>query len=332
MRYKISDFASSSVVLICLCLGVGMLLNGCAGPRLLNDRGNVPSPTLSPGENANNLTDQQDLELPIGADDQIKLSDETITPASGSSSLVNVKNSKPVEYTVKKGDSFWKIGQMYDVSMKELAAYNKMDLNKKLRYGTVLEIPPGGLLTPKTLPKRSVSGKSKKIATKTLKAGGSKYTVKGGDSLWSVSKANGVTVKNLAVANGISPKSHLKVGQKLVIPRGTKPKKKIVNNAKAVNKAPVKAKIDNLNKVSLSSDDKKLLDGITSEPNAPVKPEVTAAISTPSYLPHTVKEGDTWSTVSDMYGVSIADLKKANPTIASEKDLKVGSVVNIPEE
>ncbi|HJO93460.1 MAG TPA: LysM peptidoglycan-binding domain-containing protein [Victivallales bacterium] len=341
MRCKVSNFTSGSVVLISLCLGVFMFLNGCRGPKVLNDRGNVPSPTLAPGENANELANQQNLELPIGANEQIKLSDETIKSSSGagegSSSLVNIKSSKPVHYTVKKGDSFWKIAKMYDVSMKELAAYNKMDLNKKLKYGTVLEIPPGGLLSPKVMPKRKVSSRANKITTTALTAGGAKYTVKRGDSLWSVSKKNGTTVKALAEANGISPKTHLIVGQKLVIPRGTKPKNKIVNNSTSVKSSSVKAKNDNKNKVTLSNDDKKLLDGITAEPNAPskpveVSPDVTASISTPSYLPHTVKDGDTWSTVSDMYGVSVADLKKANPKIASDKELKVGSVVNIPEE
>jgi LysM repeat protein len=336
MRYKVRDFISGSVVLISLCLGMLIFLSGCQGPKVLNSRGDIPSPTLTPGGSDSGIAGSNDLDLNAGTDGQIKLSDETITPSSqteSSSSLVDVKNGKPVQYTVKRGDSFWRIGKMYDVSMKELAAYNKMDLNKKLKYGTVLEIPPGGLLAPKTLPKRTASVKTKKITTAALQAGGSKYTVKRGDSLWSVSRRNGTSIKALAEVNGISPKSHLVVGQKLVIPRGTRPKKKIVSSSTIAKKTQAKAKTNNINNVTLSGNDRKLLDEITSAPKTPAKSEVASTtISTPSYLPHTVKEGDTWNTVSDMYGVSVADLKKANPTIASEKDLKIGSIVNIPEE
>ena len=58
----------------------------------------------------------------------------------------------------------------------------------------------------------------------------------------------------------------------------------------------------------------------------------TLDISTDNYLPHTIKDGDSWDTISKMYGVSIANLKKANPGIASKKEPMLGSVINIPEE
>ena len=49
----------------------------------------------------------------------------------------------------------------------------------------------------------------------------STYTVKKGDSLWSLSKRFGVSVNSLASANGISNKATLKIGQTLVIPDGS---------------------------------------------------------------------------------------------------------------
>ena len=48
-------------------------------------------------------------------------------------------------------------------------------------------------------------------------AGGT-YIVKRGDSLWAISKRNGISVRELAAANGMSIKVPIKIGQKLVIP------------------------------------------------------------------------------------------------------------------
>ena len=50
---------------------------------------------------------------------------------------------------------------------------------------------------------------------------GGTYTVKSGDSLWKIARANGCTVKALAEANGISENGILPIGKKLKIPGGS---------------------------------------------------------------------------------------------------------------
>lgn len=45
------------------------------------------------------------------------------------------------------------------------------------------------------------------------------YTVKKGDTLWAISRSQGVTVQQLRQANEISDPSKISVGQKLLIPR-----------------------------------------------------------------------------------------------------------------
>ena len=52
-------------------------------------------------------------------------------------------------------------------------------------------------------------------------AGGT-YIVKKGDSLWAISKRNGISVRELAAANGMSINVPIKIGQKLVIPGKSK--------------------------------------------------------------------------------------------------------------
>lgn len=46
-------------------------------------------------------------------------------------------------------------------------------------------------------------------------------TVRGGDTLWGIATANGLTVSQLAAANGMSPSDILLIGRRLVIPTGS---------------------------------------------------------------------------------------------------------------
>ena len=135
-------------------------------------------------------------------------------------------------------------------------------------------------------------------------------------------------VSKLTEANGINKNTPLKVGQKLILPEGSKAIKAVTENRRVkLDEKPAKA-------VSLSKADNDLLndliDNSKETTNESKKDQVD--IATDNYLPHTIKEGDSWKTVSEMYGVSVANLKKANPKIASENEPKVGGVINIPEE
>lgn len=58
-------------------------------------------------------------------------------------------------------------------------------------------------------------------SSSSAKASGGTYTVKKGDSLWKIARANGCTVQALADANGISPTGILQIGTKLKIPGGS---------------------------------------------------------------------------------------------------------------
>lgn len=109
-------------------------------------------------------------------------------------------------YTVKKGDTLWRIAQ------KTLGSGNKyktiMTLNSlssdKLKAGQVLKI------------KESTVGK-----TETVKPSYTTYTVKKGDSLWKIAKAqlgNGNRYREIMTASGLK-NDLLKVGQKIKIPK-----------------------------------------------------------------------------------------------------------------
>lgn len=100
------------------------------------------------------------------------------------------------EYIVKKGDSLWSISRMYNITVDELKKLNNLSTNL-LQIGQVLKLPSTDQSSLNNL-----------------------YTVKKGDSLWSISRMFGVTVSELKSVNNLSS-NLLSIGQVLRIPSNT---------------------------------------------------------------------------------------------------------------
>ncbi|NNM23335.1 MAG: LysM peptidoglycan-binding domain-containing protein [Flavobacteriaceae bacterium] len=115
------------------------------------------------------------------------------------------EQSDRIRYRVRSGDYLGKIAQKYGVSVSKIKRWNGLRSNR-LRIGQRLTIYPRKLNT------RPVNTKSTGSASN---AGAKTYTVRSGDSLWSISqKFPGVTVDQLKKWNDISG-SKLKPGMKL---------------------------------------------------------------------------------------------------------------------
>ncbi|GGZ89358.1 LysM peptidoglycan-binding domain-containing protein [Algibacter mikhailovii] len=119
------------------------------------------------------------------------------------------KASDRVRYRVKSGDYLGKISRTYGVRVSDIKRWNGLRSNN-LKIGQRLTIYPR---KPYVAPQNS-----KKASA--VSSQGSMYTVRRGDSLWSISqKFPGVSVQNIKDWNGISGSS-LKPGMKLKISRG----------------------------------------------------------------------------------------------------------------
>ena len=112
--------------------------------------------------------------------------------------------AKAGTYTVKAGDTLGGIAARHHSSSAAIASANHITNPNALKVGQVLRIPAASAV--------------KKPAAKKATVPASRYTVKGGDTLFAISRRTGVPVQQLMRANNMSS-SNLKVGAKLTIPK-----------------------------------------------------------------------------------------------------------------
>lgn len=186
--------------------------------------------------------------------------------------------------------------------------------------------------------------------------GGEAYVVKAGDSLWVIAKRSGVSVDELASANGMSKDGVLKVGQKLVIPM----KKSSVGAVQAGGEQAsyTIAKGDTLSGIAarfhVSVEDIKRANNMGDSviyagkkiiiPGASAK-DIDLALSKNSNKnvlekrenvevskdgTYQVKSGDVLSSIASKFGVSVSDLMKWNNIVDARK-LRAGQMLVIKD-
>ncbi len=171
------------------------------------------------------------------------------------SELLNLPATGGTTYTVKAGDTLYSIAKKYKLTVAALAKANNITNYNLIRVGQVLTIP--GTSAPTPPPATTV-----------------KYTVKAGDTLYSIASKHKTTVSAIASANNITNVNLISVGQVLNIP---------------VKQAP--------------------------------PPVVT--------VKYTVKAGDTLYSIARKYNTTVSAIAKANG-ITNVNSIRVGQVLTIP--
>jgi len=97
-------------------------------------------------------------------------------------------------YTVKSGDSLWSIANRYNTTVNEIKTLNNLTSNN-LSIGQRLQIP----------------------TTNNNPGIGTTYTVKSGDSLWSIANRYNTTVNEIKTLNNLTS-NNLSIGQRLQMP------------------------------------------------------------------------------------------------------------------
>ena len=148
------------------------------------------------------------------------------------------------------------------------------------------------------------------------------YTVKSGDSLWSISRKFGITVDELKNANNLSS-NLLSIGQNLIIPG---------KDLDAIGEEYVVKKGDTLysiaRKYNTSVDNLKSINNITTDSLAIgqiIKLPSTSNAASDTYI---VKKGDSLYSIARTYNTSVDKLKEINNLTSNA--LAIGQVLKLP--
>jgi membrane-bound lytic murein transglycosylase D len=223
-----------------------------------------------------------------------------------------------LQHNVRRGETLQALADRYKTTvpvLKELNGLKRESLKRTAR----LVIPVTGLMETEAVPGTEVSPDQLTMAHMRVEEGsrrarirgvrrpaeaGDTVTVRKGDTLARIAKRNKVRVKELASANGLTPKSKLKVGAHLVLPEST-----VAAGSRTAKKAAPKA-----SQTTKSSDS----DGKARE----VRKRATR---------YKVHKGDTLDQIARVYGVTVDRLADRN-RMKKGQILRQGAVLVIPLE
>ena len=286
----------------------------------------------------------------------------TGTAAQPSSPAAGPAGASQRTVIVKAGDTLSGIAYQYGISWQSLAAANGLTETSKIRIGQKLVLPATALAKPRPPQTHTHKPGSKEntaaagqTTTKTAVAKEGTHTVKAGDSLWTIAKAHHIKFSDIQAWNPSAVDKPLKIGQSIIIkaPAGAatekaeakpeakiEPKKpddkqlpKIVTPVQAAPATPAKS----------GTADTVIGTGLLNVTPAPAPQKAEDGAAKPkaeeeNLLNHSVLEGDTLEKIALMYGANtpaeiaqkVSEIKAKNPTIQSDKDLKVGIIIRVP--
>jgi len=349
----------------CVAIGSLIMIQGCGTAR---------GPVVSPAKPEN-------VRLPSPVEETAPVVPTPVAPtpaapmAIGETPDAKSLTAKTTTYTVAAGDSLSSVAHKFHLSVAEIQSLNNIKDPKKIHVGQKLLLP-GELDLNAAVPAataKKAAAKSKVTApsapsvaapaSQSPQEGTDKYVVKSGDSLSHIASHFKTTVDSICTANGITAKSKLVIGQKLIIPAGA-PDKKSGPKTDAATKSAHNAKLP-LPVVASTPSPAPVLSTVpavvqkptpvpapkpaapSGPPNvdlstAPVStlspvPEVTTATSSPtttggkpvSIIPYTVLKGDNLDTIKQKYAVSEETIRKYNK-LPADATLTPGQVLSIP--
>lgn len=243
-----------TILAIHVVLFAGLLMQGCkpdktkakadesglmapAAPTQESNTLAMPPSLPPPPVTSSNFAAETNISVPPTASSNVVAPLPTLSatpaPAPDAATTTPTVPTTPAagkEYTVAKGDAFYKIAKANGISISALSKANPNVDSKKLKVGQKLIIPVQEAATHSTTETSTnqVAGtepNATKESAKTAKTNATgAYTVKAGDTLAKIARAHGTTIKAIRSANALKS-DQLHPGQKLKLPahKGAEP-------------------------------------------------------------------------------------------------------------
>jgi len=197
------------------------------------------------------------------------------------------------QYTVKSGDSLWKIAQTFRTSVTELKTLNQLTTDT-IFIGQVLQVPDAQTTVQPTAPTNTTTNTTTNTKTNTTTT--TTYTIQSGDTLSTIAKKWNTTVTRLLELNPtITDVNRIYVGQVLKVP------------------AP--------------STTNTTTNQLTSPTPAPSTTNATTNSAIKRYI---VQPGDTLSGIAKTFNTTVNHLLALNPSITSVDFIRVGQTIYVP--
>ncbi len=117
------------------------------------------------------------------------------------------RSGNRVEHIVADGESFWTISRKYNVTTRQLSAWNGMAPRDTLPVGRKLVVWTNAEVGPRTSPTTALGNTTRKL----------RYTVRRGDSLYLIANRFRVTINQIARWNNLDKNKILRPGQTLTM-------------------------------------------------------------------------------------------------------------------
>lgn len=201
-------------------------------------KGNTPSKVITPNDtrvtaSSGSVYTRQRAEREAQA-----AKDAAAEPANSGNAAEKptaTSSSAPSYHTVQSGESYFSIANKYNLSLRELLSLNNRTAQSRLVSGQRLVVSKSGSETARTEePAPAKVAVTRPAPASTFRTpeeikeetrlsatpGSEFHTVQGGQTYYSISKAYGLSIKELLELNNLTDADRLRSGQKLRVKRG----------------------------------------------------------------------------------------------------------------
>ncbi len=212
-----------------------------------------------------------------------------------------------INYTVKSGDSLYKIANNFNTTVNAIKDLNNLTSNN-LQINQVLKIP--------TVQEEEIKDYLN-------------YTVKSGDSLYKIASLYNTSVDKIKNLNNLTS-NNLQINQVLKIPTTSNTIENSYINYTVKSGDSLYKIASNFN---TTVDDIKRLNNLTSNTlqiNQVLKIPTSKKEETIDYINYTVKSGDSLYKIASLYNTSVAEIKDLNNLTSN--NLQINQVLKIPKK